>query len=577
MPRPGKSCAGVEANIAEAAKAAEKDPGSAAAPLFSVVESLARLEGRLHGGNNQDRLARLIEKESQARTALNLALNLSLQATLVSPQGPTTPAPAEDPLAAISAGQKFTVRVKLHNGSAQPLHLRSLFLEGQVTDSEARERISPVQPGRDYQTDFQVVLPANTPPTRPALHRNDPERDGVYTVDEPQYQTLPFPPAPFRVSVRYDVPALGSRIHNRAAMPPEALPEISTPVLVTFADEKGVEQRRPLAIAPAFSVELEPGEQIVPIANGSERSVKVGVSSNLTGTSSGTLRLEAPAGWRIEPAEIPVQLRQRGDKKHFEFKVVPGSLKEGHTQIRAVLAASGKNYSEGYTLVTRDDLASAYYYQPALQRVSIVDVKVPKDLKVAYIPGAGDEIPTVLQQIGIDLTVLPSEKLAGADLSGYGTIVLGIRTYDTQKDVAVNNKKLLDYVSAGGTLIVQYDAGVGDFNSGHFTPFPATLSRSRVSVEEAPVEILAPEDSVFHYPNQIAQRDFDGWVQERGLYFMSQWDGHFRPLLSSHDPGEQHSRAVCCGRNTARAHTSTPDTHSFVNCLPASRERFGCM
>ena len=187
---------------------------------MSVVESLARLEGRLRGGNNQDRLARLIEKESQARTALNLALNLSLQATLVSPQGSTTPAPGEDPLAAISPGQKFTVRVKLHNGSAHPLHLRSLFLEGQVTDSESKERISPLQPGRDYQTDFQVVLPANTSPTRPALHRNDPERDGVYTVDEPRYQTLPFSPPPFRVSVRYDVPALAARIHNRAAIPP---------------------------------------------------------------------------------------------------------------------------------------------------------------------------------------------------------------------------------------------------------------------------------------------------------------------------------------------------------------------
>ena len=122
--------------------------------------------------------------------------------------------------------------------------------------------------------------------------------------------------------------------------------------------------------------------------------------------------------------------------------------------------------------MTREDLASAYYYQPALQRVSIVDVKVPKDLKVAYIPGAGDEIPTVLQQIGIDVTVLPAEKLASADLTQYGTIVLGIRAYDTQKDVAANNKKLLDYVSAGGTLIVQYNASVGDFNSGHFTPFP---------------------------------------------------------------------------------------------------------
>ena len=532
--------AGVEAKIAEAAKAAEKDPGSAAAPLVSVIASLARLEGRLRDSNNQDRLARLIEKESQARTALNLALSLSLQASLAMPPGSSGPlGPGEDPLAAISPGQKFTVRVKLHNGSTQPVQLRSLFLEGQVTDSEARERIPPLEPGKDYQTDFQVVLPPNTPPTRPALHRNDPERDGVYSVDKPQYQTLPFPPAPFRVSVRYDVPALPSRIHSGPAMPPEALPEISAPVLVTFADEKGAEQKRPLAVAPAFSVELEPGEQIVPIANGSERSVKVGVSSNLTGATGGMLRLEAPEGWRIEPEEIPVQLRQRGDKKHFEFKVVPGSLKEGHTQIRAVLAAGGKDYSEGYTLVTRDDLAAAYYYQPALQRVSIVDVKVPKDLKVAYIPGAGDEIPTVLQQIGIDLTVLPAEKLASADLAGYGTIVLGIRTYDTQKDVATNNRKLLDYVSAGGTLIVQYDASVGDFNSGHFTPFPSTLSRGRVSVEEAPVEILAPEDSVFHYPNQITPRDFDGWVQERGLYFMSQWDSHFRPLLSSHDPGEQ--------------------------------------
>lgn len=535
-----KELAKIEADVSQAAKAAEKDPGSAAAPLLSVIDSLSRLENQVRAGDQkQGLLTRLREKEGQARSALNLALNLSLQASLISPQGSsTTLAPGQDPLAAVSPGQKFTVRVKLHNGSTHALHLRSLFLEGQVADSEAKERISPVQPGQNYQTDFQVELPANTPPTRPALHRNDPERDGVYTVDEPRYQTLPFPPPPFRVSVRYDVPALASRNHNPAAKTPESLPEISAPVLVAFADEKGAERKRVLAVVPAFSVELEPGEQIVPIANGSERSVAVGVSSNLTGASNGTLRLEAPSGWRIEPKEIPVELRHRGDKKHFEFKVVPGSLKEGHTQIRAVLTAGGKNYGEGYTLVTREDLASAYYYQPALQRVSIVDVKVPKDLKAAYIPGAGDEIPTVLQQIGIDVTVLPAEKLASEDLAVYGTTVLGIRTYDTQKDVAAHNKKLLDYVSAGGTLIVQYDAGVGDFNSGHFTPFTATLSRSRVSVEEAPVEILAPEDSVFHYPNQITRRDFDGWVQERGLYFMDHWDNNFRPLLSSHDPGE---------------------------------------
>ncbi len=527
-------------NVAAAAKDAATNPGSAAAPLLSVVESLARLENEVaNGDRKQEMLVRLKEKEQQARAALNLALNLSLQASLAEPSPQTRLQTGQDPLAAISPGQKFTVKVTLHNGSAYPLQLRKLPVQGHVRGSQWKEQLPSLQPGQDYQTDFPLELPADAASTKPALHRNDPERDGVYTVDEPRYQNLSFPPPPFRVVADYEIPALvsgsGSESKMKAA---SALPEISAPVLITFSDEKGVDEKRPLAIVPTFSVELEPGEQVIPIANGHGRSVKVGVSSNLTGAPSGSLRLEAPAGWRIEPKEIPVALRQRGEKKDFEFKVVPGSLQEGQAQIRAVLSAGGKDYSEGYTLVTREDLASAYYYQPALQRVSIVDVKVPKQLKVAYIPGAGDEIPAVLRQIGIDVTVVPAEKLASEDLGKYGTIVLGIRAYDTQKDVAANNKKLLDYVSAGGTLIVQYNASAGDFNSGHFTPFRAQLSRGRVSVEEAPVEILAPGDSIFHDPNTITPHDFDGWVQERGLYFMDQWDSNFKPLLSSHDPGE---------------------------------------
>jgi hypothetical protein len=197
-----------------------------------------------------------------------------------------------------------------------------------------------------------------------------------------------------------------------------------------------------------------------------------------------------------------------------------------------------EKFSDGYTLVAREDLGSFYYYQPAVQKVSIVDVKVPHDFKIGYIMGAGDDIPTVLQQIGMNVTLIAPDKLASEDLSAYGTIVLGIRAYDTQKDVAANNKKLLDFVSGGGTLVVQYNTSVGDFNAGHFTPYSAELSRARVSVEEAPVEILAPDDSAFHSPNEITARDFDGWVQERGLYFMDKWDDHFKPLLSCHDPGE---------------------------------------
>ncbi|MBO0912079.1 MAG: LmbE family protein, partial [Acidobacteria bacterium] len=174
----------------------------------------------------------------------------------------------------------------------------------------------------------------------------------------------------------------------------------------------------------------------------------------------------------------------------------------------------------------------------ARQHISVVDVKLPPDLKVGYIMGAGDDIPTVLKQIGMNVSLIPAEKIASEDLSRFGTIVLGVRAYDTQKDVAANNRKLLDFVSGGGTMIVQNNNSVSDFNSGRFTPYPAVLSHARVSVEDAPVTVLAPEDPVFHYPNQISPKDFDGWVQERGLYFMSSWDDRFRPLISSHDPGE---------------------------------------
>jgi hypothetical protein len=250
------------------------------------------------------------------------------------------------------------------------------------------------------------------------------------------------------------------------------------------------------------------------------------------------LRLELPDDWRSEPAQFAVDFKRRGEKQHVPFKVFPAGLQEGRAKVRAVLESEGEKYSEGYTLVTREDLGSFYYYQPAEQRVSIVDVRAPHDLKIGYIMGAGDDIPPVLKQVGMDVTLIPAEKLATEDLSKYGTIVLGIRAYDTQKDVAMNNARLLDFVSAGGTLLVQYNTGVGDFNGGKFTPYPAELSRARVSVEEAPVEILAPENPVFHSPNVITTRDFDGWVQERGLYFMDKWDDHFTPLLACHDPGE---------------------------------------
>jgi hypothetical protein len=223
---------------------------------------------------------------------------------------------------------------------------------------------------------------------------------------------------------------------------------------------------------------------------------------------------------------------------NYSFQVTPQNLREGTYQVTAKADYNGKQYAEGFKVITRPDLDSYYAYRPATEKVQAVDVKLPPQLKVGYIMGAGDEIASVLQSVGLNINFISPQELAYGDLSRYDTIVVGIRAYDVRTDVREQNRRLLDFVNRGGTLIVQYNQSTGIFNQGHYAPFPATLSNERVSVEEQPVEILAPDERIFSWPNKITAQDFDGWVQERGLYFMSQWDPQFKPLLASNDPGE---------------------------------------
>ncbi|HET6179372.1 MAG TPA: PIG-L family deacetylase [Candidatus Sulfotelmatobacter sp.] len=524
-------------HVAEAGEEVKtNDAAAAAAPLLKVVAALTRVSEQVRASalgavEKADLLTRFADKQQQAETALNLALGVSLTADVSSNGEREVPVLKEaDALTTVSPGQEFLIAVTFHNGSKQPLvidHVKLEVPEGWNTIS-GKTRPETVEPGEDLHANFRLRVPKETRYTRPYWHRDDPDREAVNHVDEEKYITLPFPPPALRARVEYS-PVGGAGARNG----------INAVVVTPFLDEAGKQRTRPLAIVPAFSVALEPGTQVISTHNGSTSTVAVGITGNVAHETQGVLRLELPAGWRSEPEQLSVSFKRRGEKQDFQFKVFPSGLQEGRATVRAVLESEGAKFSEGYTLVAREDLGGFYYYQPARQRVSIVDVQAPHDLKVGYIMGAGDDIPTVLKQVGMNVTMIPPEKLASEDLSTYGTIVLGIRAYDTQKEVATNNKKLLDFVSAGGTLVVQYNAGVGDFNGGKFTPYPADLSRARVSVEEAPVEILAPEDSVFHYPNTITARDFDGWVQERGLYFMGKWDDHFKPLLACHDPGEE--------------------------------------
>ncbi len=545
-PRIAEGLKKIAASVAEAKSA--RDSAAATTPLMTALREIDKLLAILRPGGvwAGDLTYVLEEKRRQAERALNLALGVSLTAD-VSSDGKTVGGKGDDgapdiravkeadALTAVSPGQEFLVAVTFHNGSKLPLVIDHLKLEvpaGWNTIS-GKTRPETVKPGDDLHANFRLQVPKNTAYTRPYWHRDNPDTEAVNHIDEEKYATLPFPPPALRARVEYTADGTGAAAAARGG--------INAVVVTPFLDDAGKEHRRPLAIVPAFSVMLEPGTQVISTHNGGASSVVVGITGNVAGSgvkSVGSLHLELPAGWKSEPEQFGMEFTRRGDKQERTFKIIPAALQEGRATIRAVFTWGGQQYSEGYSLVTREDLGSFYYYQPARQRLSIVDVQAPHDLKVGYIMGAGDDIPTVLQQVGMDVTLIPAEKIASEDLSKFGTIVLGIRAYDTQKDVVANNKKLLDFVYAGGTLVVQYNASVGDFNSGKFTPYSAELSRARVTVEEAPVEILAPGDPVFHTPNTITAKDFDGWVQERGLYFMDKWDDHFTALLSCHDPGE---------------------------------------
>jgi hypothetical protein len=506
-----------------------------------------------------DLLTRIAAKQQQAETALNLALGVTLSSVATIAGQQDLPKGSEVQ-ASVSPGQEFTVALTFHNGSKQALRVDHIAVEVPPGWSTINTRKSSetVAPGKDLHADFHLRVPKNTPYTRPYWHRDNPETESINHIDNEKYATLPFPPPALRARMEYSAGSGALRGNS----------EISTAVLGTFVDDSGKHEFHPVAVLPDYSVMLDPGTQVISTHNGGKTTVSVAVTSAQSRAARGVLRLELPTGWKSEPAQLAVASQARGEKQEFQFAVTPANLQQGRATLRAVLESEGEKYSEGYTLVTREDLGSFYYYQPARQKVSIVDVQVPHDLKVGYVMGAGDDIPTVLKQLGMDVTLIPAEKLGTEDLRKYGTIVLGIRAYDTQKEVAANNKKLLDFVSAGGTLVVQYDTAVGDFNSGKFTPYSAELSRARVSVEEALVTILAPGDSIFHYPNTIIQQDFDGWVQERGLYFMNKWDSHFTPLLACHDPGEEEQKGGLLRAQYGKG-TYIYAAYAFFRQLPA--------
>lgn len=517
-----------------------QNPSACATPLLAGLEETKRLikqveESRLSAESKADYLTPLRTKLEQFQQAASEALGIYVEFT-VDPPGPP-PGPSyfprmEQTISVAAPGQSFTVTTQLYNRGKFPVNLAGVALlseyglQSSAVNTAEFESAKPLNPGESRSAQWQITVADDAKYTRPYWIRTNPETETVYNLEGATLNLLTMPLGPYPVHASFGIRTEFGRI------------EASAVAKVKFIDPTLGQSERPLAVGPPISVLLTSPVVVAPVGGTGKSQIGVSVRSNVQSAVHAKLKLETPQGWKVEPAEIAVDLDHDSDINNYNFQITPQNLHEGTYKVTAHAEYNGKQYAEGFKVITRPDLDSYYAYRPATENVQAVDVKLPPPLKVGYVMGTGDEIPSVLQSVGLSTSIITSQELASGDLSRYGTIIVGIRAYDTRTDVREHNRRLLDFVNNGGTLIVQYNQSTSAFNDGHYTPYPATEANVRVSVEEQPVEILAPQEQIFNWPNKISPKDFDGWVQERGLYFMSQWDAQFKPLLACNDPGE---------------------------------------
>jgi LmbE family N-acetylglucosaminyl deacetylase len=342
---------------------------------------------------------------------------------------------------------------------------------------------------------------------------------------------IPFEPSPFRVTFHVQAGSV----------------EVAKELPVQYRYVKDIytgDKRMELSVVPEFSVRMTPPLAVFPSTNPGVREIHVTVTNSTKGPAKVNVRLEMPAGWKATPPSVSIAFDHEDESLSARFQVTaPANVKTGEYTLRAeVTGSSPEKFTTGYQEIEYPHVQRRQVIKPAETALKVVDVKIIPNLTVGYINGVGDQVPQAIEQLGAKLSFIDQDELAWGDLSKYDVIVTGVRAYERRADLRAYNHRLLDYAERGGTVIVQYNKM--EFNRADYGPFPAKVSANRVSDELVPVKVLVPDHSVFSYPNKIGASTWDGWVQERGLYFLGEKDKKYVDLVSMVDsfpdnPGEK--------------------------------------
>ncbi|MEM0999330.1 MAG: NEW3 domain-containing protein, partial [Bacteroidota bacterium] len=305
------------------------------------------------------------------------------------------------------------------------------------------------------------------------------------------------------------------------------------PLMYKWTDRVKGELYRPFSAMPAVTANI--ADKVYIFSGDAAQAVDVSLRFHQDVTD-GSVTLDLPAGWKVDPEVANIASGEAGTEQSVQFSVTPPAGGSAGT-LGVNLLFGARDVGRSLVEISYDHIETQTLVPLAQARVVKLDVAT-RGQRIAYLPGAGDEVPQSLEQLGYEVTLLDEKALRAQNLGQYDAIVAGIRAFNTQPYLKYVNEKLLQYVKDGGTYVVQYNTNRGLVTQ-DIGPYPFKLSRDRVTVEEATPTFLAPEHPLMNVPNKIGMADFDGWVQERGLYFPNEWDDRYTALIGWNDPGEE--------------------------------------
>lgn len=366
--------------------------------------------------------------------------------------------------------------------------------------------------------DAAQTLPANTPLSQPYWLRED-STPGMFRVDDPSLIGRPENPPAFPVADVFEVGGQQLVIADEPV-------QLTTNIL-------GRAIRRRLDVIPPVSLAFT--SDIALLAPGATHPVTVELTA-ARANMTGTVQLEMPAGWSVLPASRSFHLAAVGDRAQFQFTLA-APAQTGTAKIVASAEIGGVRYRNQHIEIDYPHIPPLLL-QPVASLKAISLNLATRGHAVGYLPGAGDSVAQDIAQMGYTVKMLDDTRLTADQLQGLNAIVIGVRAFNVRPALAADLPLLFGFVQNGGTLVVQYNRPDG-LKADRLAPYDLHLAGGRVTDETAAVTFLAPDHPVLNRPNKITAADFDGWVQERGIYFPDDWDAHFTPILACHDPGEE--------------------------------------